>query len=108
MKETRKMSFVIVANEDKIKYGTPQNQVSNVSFTSACSTGHGSLCIECSEGIFVYAHVISLIDYQGFRFDSAVAIVSHNLSPQKNILLVHHVDIFPFCKKIPEHYTETL
>ena len=60
MKETPKISCVIVEEEDRIKHVTFQNRIKNVSSTSACSKGRGGPCVECSEGILVYAHVMSV------------------------------------------------
>lgn len=83
MKETRKISCVIVEEEDRIKHVTFQNRIKNVSSTSTCSKGRGGPCVECSEGILVYARAMSLTGSDGFKVDSAPVIVEYNLSPKK-------------------------
>jgi hypothetical protein len=83
MKEEPKISFVIVAEEVTIKHGIFQNRIQNVSFTPTCSKGRGGPCVECSEGILAYRHVMSVTESDGFKVDSAPAIVTYNLSPQE-------------------------
>jgi len=83
MKETPKISFLIVAEEVTIKHGTFQNRIQYVSFTPPCSKGRGGPCVECSEGILVYRHVMSVAESDGFKVDSTPTIVRYNLSPQE-------------------------
>jgi len=83
MKETTKILVVTVAEEVTIKRGTHQNRIQNVSFTPTCSKGRGGPCVKCSEGIYVYGHVMSVTGSDGFKVDSAPSIVRYNLSSQK-------------------------
>ena len=83
MKETPKISFVIVAEEVTIKHGPFQNRVQNVSFTPTCSKCRRGPCVECSDGIIIYRHVMSLTGSDGFKVDTAPAIVRYNLSLQE-------------------------
>lgn len=103
MKETPKVSFVMVAEEDKIKLVTFQNRIQNVSSTSACSKGRGGPCIECSEGILVYGHVMSGTGIDGFKVDSATAMLRYKLSPQK-----HFASLTCLCFSILQIYVNTI
>ena len=83
MKETPKISVVVVAEEVTIKRGTNQNRIQNVSFTPTCSKCLGGPCLKCSEGILFCGHVMFVTGSDGFKVDSAPSIVRYNLSPQK-------------------------